>query len=39
MAQIYRHNEPLVLESGEVIEGLEIAYDTFGKLNVGQGLA
>ena len=33
MAQIYRHNEPLVLESGEVIEGLEIAYDTFGKLN------
>lgn len=33
MAQLYRHNEPLVLESGEVIHGLEIAYDTFGKLN------
>jgi homoserine O-acetyltransferase len=33
MAQIYRHNEPLLLESGEVITGLEIAYDTFGKLN------
>lgn len=33
MAQIYRHNSPLVLESGEVIEGLEIAYDTFGHLN------
>ena len=33
MAQLYRHNEPLVLESGEVIEGLDIAYDTFGKLN------
>lgn len=33
MAQLFRHNEPLVLESGEVIHGLEIAYDTFGKLN------
>jgi homoserine O-acetyltransferase len=33
MAQLYRHNEPIVLESGEVITGLEIAYDTFGKLN------
>ena len=33
MAQLYRHNEPLVLESGEVIHGLEIAYDTFGTLN------
>ena len=33
MAQIYRHNKPLLLESGEVITGLEIAYDTFGKLN------
>ena len=33
MAQLYKHNEPLVLESGEVINGLEIAYDTFGKLN------
>jgi homoserine O-acetyltransferase len=33
MAQLYRHNEPLTLESGEVIEGLEIAYDTFGTLN------
>ena len=33
MAYLYRHNEPLTLESGEVIEGLEIAYDTFGTLN------
>ena len=33
MAHLYRHNEPLTLESGEVIEGLEIAYDSFGTLN------
>ena len=33
MAHLYRHNEPLTLESGEVIQGLEIAYDSFGTLN------
>ena len=33
MSQIYRHNEPFTLESGAVLPSLEIAYDTFGKLN------
>ncbi len=30
---IYRHNEPFVLDSGGVIENLEIAYDTYGTLS------
>lgn len=30
---IYKHNIPLTLESGEKIDGLEIAYHTFGTLN------
>ena len=33
MSHIYRHNEPFTLESGAVLPSLEIAYDTFGKLN------
>ena len=33
MSQIYRHNESFTLESGAVLPSLEIAYDTFGKLN------
>ena len=33
MSQIYRHNEPFTLESGAVLPSLEIAYDTYGKLN------
>lgn len=31
--QVYNHPEPLTTESGEVIEGLTIAYHTYGKLN------
>ena len=33
MSKLYRHNAPFKLESGEVLPSLEIAYDTFGKLN------
>lgn len=33
MSKTYIHNEPFRLESGEVLPSLEIAYDTFGKLN------
>lgn len=33
MPQIYHHNEPFTLESGEVLAELDIAYDTFGELN------
>jgi len=31
--QIYKYNKPLILESGERIEALEIAYHTYGTLN------
>ena len=31
--QIFRYGRPFALESGEVIENLEIAYHTFGKLS------
>lgn len=31
--QIYRYKEPLILESGERIEALEIAYHTYGSMN------
>ena len=27
--QIYKYNKPLILESGERIESLEIAYHTY----------
>ena len=30
---IYKHNKPLTLECGEKIDGLEIAYHTYGTLN------
>ena len=30
--QIYRHHLPFITESGSIINGLEIAYHTFGKL-------
>ena len=33
MRGVYQHNEPLTLESGEVLPSLEIVYDTFGTLN------
>ncbi|MBR2866504.1 MAG: homoserine O-acetyltransferase, partial [Alistipes sp.] len=33
MRGLYKHNAPLVLESGEVLPSVEIAYDTFGELN------
>lgn len=33
MAKIYHHNKPFVLESGEVLPSLDIAYDTFGECN------
>lgn len=32
-AEIYRHDEPFALELGGVIENLEIAYHTYGRLN------
>lgn len=33
MSHVYRHNEPVVLESGAVLPAVDIAYDTFGTLN------
>ena len=33
MSKFYHHNSPLVLESGEVLPSVDIAYDTFGELN------
>ncbi len=33
MVQKYKHSEPLVFESNETIENIEIAYHTFGQLN------
>lgn len=33
MSKFYHHNRPLVLESGEVLPSVDIAYDTFGELN------
>ena len=33
MRGLYKHNAPLLLESGEVLPSVEIAYDTFGELN------
>jgi homoserine O-acetyltransferase len=33
MTEKYIYNKPFTLESGETLPGLEIAYDTFGKLN------
>lgn len=33
MTKIYHHNKPFVLESGEVLPSLDIAYDTFGECN------
>lgn len=32
--KIFRYNQPFGLESGEKLEGIEIAYHTYGKLNV-----
>lgn len=31
--EIYRHTEPFILESGEEIPSLDIAYNTYGTLN------
>ena len=33
MSKLYHYNHPLHLESGEVLEGIDIAYDTFGTLS------
>ena len=33
MSKIYRHNSPIVLESGAILPEVEIAYDTFGTLS------
>ena len=33
MSRIYHHNEPCILESGEQLPELDIAYDTFGELS------
>lgn len=33
MSKIYRHNSPIVLESGAILAEVEIAYDTFGTLS------
>ncbi len=33
MAQIFRYEKPFELESGEVLPSLEIAYDTYGRMN------
>ena len=33
MAQVYSYDKEFVLESGEVLPSLEIAYDTFGERN------
>ena len=33
MSKLYKHNAPLRLESGDILPEVEIAYDTFGKLN------
>ena len=35
MSKIYRHNSPIVLESGAILPEVEIAYDTFGTLSRG----
>ena len=31
--KIYKHNAPFTLESGEVLEELQIAYSTYGEVN------
>src|SRR5690606_34888383 len=31
--EVYKHNEPFELESGKKLNGLQIAYHTYGKLN------
>lgn len=31
--QIYRHDEPFITEGGQTIPWLEVAYDTWGRLN------
>ena len=33
MAQVYHHSTPIELESGAVLQELDITYDTFGTLN------
>jgi len=33
MRQFYHHDRPLELESGAVLPGLTIAYDTYGRMN------
>jgi len=37
--QYYRHSSPLVLESGETLSSVTIAYETYGKLNRGKSNA
>lgn len=32
-AKIYRHTEPFRLEYGDTLHGIEIAYETYGRLN------
>ena len=36
MSKLYRHNAPLLLESGELLPQVDIAYDTFGELNAAK---
>lgn len=36
MSKLYRHSEPVVLESGAMLPEVEIAYDTFGELNAAR---
>jgi homoserine O-acetyltransferase/O-succinyltransferase len=31
--QVYRHQQPVAVESGEILQELEIAYQTWGQLN------
>jgi len=35
-AKIFKYNQPIKLEGGEILPSLEIAYHTFGKLNANK---
>ena len=36
MAEVYHHSEAITLESGSVLPGVDITYDTFGTLNAAK---